>query len=47
MHAGAVQRAGLLTYHRGVVRILSREGLEATCCESYKVTKQLYDRIMR
>jgi CRP-like cAMP-binding protein len=33
--AGVLQRAGLITYHRGIVRVLDRERLEAASCECY------------
>jgi CRP-like cAMP-binding protein len=45
--AGTLQRAGFITYRRGVLRVLDREGLEAASCECYEVIKQLYDRIVR
>jgi CRP-like cAMP-binding protein len=44
--AGTLQRAGLVTYRRGVLRVLDREGLEAASCECYEAMKHLYDRIM-
>ena len=44
--AGALQRAGFISYRRGVLRVLDREGLESACCECYEAMKQLYDRIM-
>lgn len=39
--AGALQKAGLITYHRGRIRILDRQGLEAASCECYKVSTNL------
>ena len=33
--AGILQRAGLITYHRGDVKIDDRRGLEAASCECY------------
>jgi len=45
--AGTLQTAGILTYRRGVVRVLNRERLEAASCECYGVTETFYDRIMR
>jgi CRP-like cAMP-binding protein len=45
--AGALQRAGLISYHRGVLRVLDREGLGGAACECYTATGQLYERIMR
>jgi CRP-like cAMP-binding protein len=44
--AGTLQRAGLITYQRGILRVLDREGLEAASCECYQALKKLYDRIM-
>jgi CRP-like cAMP-binding protein len=35
--AGVLQRAGLVTYSRGRVRVLDRAGLEAAACECYAV----------
>ena len=40
--AGVLQRGGLIEYRRGRVTILDREGLEATACDCYKITKELY-----
>jgi CRP-like cAMP-binding protein len=45
--AGTLQAAGVITYHRGVIRILNRKKLETASCECYGVTKALYDRIMQ
>jgi CRP-like cAMP-binding protein len=44
--AGTLQSASLITYHRGVIRILNGARLEAASCECYRVTKTFYDRIM-
>jgi Mn-dependent DtxR family transcriptional regulator len=33
--AGEFARAGLISYHRGAVAILKREGLEEIACECY------------
>ena len=33
--AGVLQKSGLVTYHRGRVRILDRPGLEKAACECY------------
>jgi CRP-like cAMP-binding protein len=35
--AATLQHAGLLTYHRGLVTILDRPGLEAASCECYGI----------
>jgi CRP-like cAMP-binding protein len=45
--AGTLQAAGLITYHRGVIRVLNRKRLEAASCECYRVIKGFYDRIMQ
>jgi CRP-like cAMP-binding protein len=45
--AGTLQTASIITYHRGVVRILNGNKLEAASCECYRVTKAFYDRIMQ
>ncbi|OLC79773.1 MAG: hypothetical protein AUJ01_12590 [Acidobacteria bacterium 13_1_40CM_3_65_5] len=39
--AGTLQRAGLITYHRGRVTILDREKLESASCECYGVATNL------
>lgn len=44
---GTLQAAGCITSRRGVVRIVSRQGLEDLCCECYKVTRSLYDQIVQ
>ena len=44
--AGTLQKAGLITYRRGVVQILNRKGLEEGACECYEVMKTSYDRIV-
>jgi cAMP-binding proteins - catabolite gene activator and regulatory subunit of cAMP-dependent protein kinases len=42
--AGALQSAGLITYRRGLIRVLDREGLEAAACECYAVIRKNFDR---
>lgn len=44
--AGALQRAGLITYRRGNVRILDRTGLEHVSCECYFKIRDAYERII-
>jgi CRP-like cAMP-binding protein len=44
--AGRLQKAGLIRYRLGIIRVLDRAGLEATCCECYSVIKQEYDRLL-
>ncbi len=45
--AGVLQRSGLIEYHRGSVKILNRESLEAASCDCYKITKQLYNGLYK
>ena len=42
--AGTLQRAGL-AYHRGIVRIVDRSGMEEASCECYQVTTQLLQSV--
>jgi CRP-like cAMP-binding protein len=43
--AGTLQRAGLITYHRGHVTILDREQLEAASCECYRTATKLLNAV--
>lgn len=43
--AGTLQRAGLITYKRGTVTVVDREGLEQASCECYRATTELLERI--
>jgi CRP-like cAMP-binding protein len=43
--AGTLQRAGLITYHRGHVTILDGQKLERTSCECYRTTTALLRRV--
>ena len=40
--AGALQREGLIAYHRGEVTVLDRAGLEAAACACYADDRQTY-----
>ena len=40
--AGALQRGGLIEYHRGVVTVLDRRGLESAECGCYAADQQAY-----
>ena len=42
--AGALQRAGIIEYTRGVVRILNRKALENAACECYGVIRRITAR---
>jgi len=44
--AGALQRAGLIRYRRGTVRVLDRDGLEQVSCECYFKIRDAYARIV-
>jgi CRP-like cAMP-binding protein len=39
--AGTLQKAGLITYHRGRLKIVDREELEAASCECYRAVRHL------
>jgi CRP-like cAMP-binding protein len=43
--AGTLQRAGLITYHRGRLRILDRPKLEEASCECYRTSTLLLTKI--
>jgi CRP-like cAMP-binding protein len=43
--AGTLQKAGLITYHRGHVTIVDREKLEAASCECYRASADLLKRV--
>ncbi len=45
--AGNLQRAGLISYHRGHITVLDRAGLEAHACECYQVVKREFDRLLK
>ncbi|WP_372529251.1 Crp/Fnr family transcriptional regulator [Piscinibacter sp.] len=47
MAAGALQRGGLIEYHRGELTVLDRRGLEAAACGCYAVDRQAYADVMR
>jgi len=41
-----LQRAGLISYARGRIKVLDRPGLEQRTCECYSVVKKEYDRLL-
>jgi len=43
--AGTLQRAGLITYHRGHVTVLDREKLESASCECYRAATDLLQAV--
>ncbi len=44
--ASALQRQGLIRYHRGKVTVLNRAGLEAAACSCYAIDRASYDRLL-
>jgi CRP-like cAMP-binding protein len=43
--AGALQKAGLIDYSRGRIRIVNRRGLEGAACECYDVVRRVMKRV--
>lgn len=41
-----LQRAGLIQYTRGHIKVIDRTGLEARSCECYAVVKREYERLL-
>jgi hypothetical protein len=46
LSAHALQRAGLIRYSRGHIKILSRDGLKESACECYEVVREHFDKIV-
>jgi len=44
--AGKLQDVGLISYRRGRITVLDRQGLEARSCECYQVVKTEFDRLL-
>jgi CRP-like cAMP-binding protein len=44
--AAILQRAGLIRYSRGRVRILDRDGLEEAACECYGIVRRKYEKLV-
>jgi CRP-like cAMP-binding protein len=42
--AGDLQRRGLISYHRGEMKVLDRPGLEAAACSCYAADRTVYAR---
>lgn len=42
----SLQKAGLISYARGHIKVLDRQGLENRTCECYAVVKHEYDRLL-
>ena len=44
--AAALQEAGLIKYHRGLVTVVDREKLEEACCECYSIVKRAFENLL-
>ena len=44
--AGKLQKAGLIDYHRGLITVLDRPGLEDRVCECYEVVRAEFRRLL-
>ncbi len=44
--AGSLQKRKLISYSRGVIRVLDRSGLQAAACGCYLADKKIYDRVL-
>ena len=44
--AGKLQRAGLISYHRGHITVIDRSGLETRACECYNVVRKEFHRLL-
>lgn len=44
--AEALQKSGVISYHRGVVRVTDIEGLRQSACECYSIVKALYENLL-
>ena len=43
--AGMLQKAGLIEYKHGHIKVVDREGLEAASCACYGIIRETYDRL--
>jgi CRP-like cAMP-binding protein len=43
--AGSLQKTGLISYHRGEMTVLDRDGLEKAACECYGVVHEQFGRL--
>jgi CRP-like cAMP-binding protein len=43
--AGALQRAGIISYTRGKIRIVNREALENASCACYEITRRSFEQL--
>jgi hypothetical protein len=45
--AQSLQRAQLITYHRGQIQVLDRAGLEKASCECYAIVRERFDAFLK
>lgn len=45
-HAEALQKRGLIDYHRGIIRVTDRTGLQEAACSDYLAIVQEYERLL-
>jgi CRP-like cAMP-binding protein len=45
--AGILQKAGVIKYSRGRIKIVDREGLEGISCECYRIVREEFDRLLQ
>lgn len=45
--ASMLQKAGLIRYTRGSIRVTDRDGLEKASCECYRIIRAEFDRLVR
>jgi len=43
----SLQRAGLISYSRGKIKVLDRRGLEKVSCECYAIVKERFDAFLK
>ena len=43
--AGMLQKAGLMEYRHGRIKVVDREGLEAASCACYRIIRETYNRL--
>ncbi len=44
--AGILQKAGFISFQRGRMTVVDREGLEGSSCECYRITRAAFDRVL-
>lgn len=44
--AGILQKAGLISYKRGHIRIIDRQGLEAAACDCYAIVSAEFEKLL-